>query len=167
MFWTLTFHILGYSVSIRIQKLKSKNRHPARGRFLRADIAQNKLSTKRGQPPVAASPFHLLLYPIPAICQAPQNNPNPFTFCKTMHTSAKRAQIVNKCPPCALSCLKVFPFFPSVFVLQRTYTPVKYRISHTKRVFSCFTHPRMPNQNSHKSSENVLFFMEIATFRKM
>ena len=78
---------------------------------MRADIAQNKLSTKRGQPPVAASPFHLLLYPISAICQAPQNNPNPFTFCKTMHTSAKRAQIVNKCPPCALSRLKVFPFF--------------------------------------------------------
>ena len=24
MFWTLTFHILGYSVSIRIQKLKAE-----------------------------------------------------------------------------------------------------------------------------------------------
>jgi len=34
MFWTLTFHILGYSVSIRIQKLKSRNRHRAGWRFL-------------------------------------------------------------------------------------------------------------------------------------
>ena len=27
MFWTLTFHIGRYSVSIRIMKLKSRNRH--------------------------------------------------------------------------------------------------------------------------------------------
>ena len=29
MFWTLTFHIAGYSVSIRIQKLKRRNRPTA------------------------------------------------------------------------------------------------------------------------------------------
>ena len=93
MYFVVTFHILGHSVSIRIQKLKSKNRHPGRWRFLRADIAQNKLSTKRGQPPVAASPFHLLLYPIPAICQAPpfpeiwQTPPRGVYFAtRTLHT---------------------------------------------------------------------------------
>ena len=30
MYFVVTFHILGHSVSIRIQKLKSKNRHPGR-----------------------------------------------------------------------------------------------------------------------------------------
>lgn len=30
MFFVLTIHVLGHSISIRVQKLKSRNRHPAR-----------------------------------------------------------------------------------------------------------------------------------------
>ena len=30
MFFVFTIHILGHSISVRVQKLKSKNRHPGR-----------------------------------------------------------------------------------------------------------------------------------------
>ena len=47
MFFVFTIHILGHSISIRVQRLKSKNRHPGRLRFLLSFKNPHKTRIKR------------------------------------------------------------------------------------------------------------------------
>ena len=67
-------------------------------------------------------------------------SPYVICACRTPPPSAKRTQIVNKCPLVALSCTKEFPFHSSKYAAVRYANYKKCVVSFINRVYRRFFH---------------------------
>ena len=115
MYFVVTFHILGHSVSIRIQKLKSRNRHSAKWRFLW--VAETHLNFSRnGVNRLSRRPLFISYYnPSPRFVKRRKTTPTPLHSAKPCTRPQNAHKLWTNVRLVRFRVSKFSHFFPAYF----------------------------------------------------